>query len=1295
MRMPSAIVTAKCRSQARLVLVCVALQHFGYSQQLNQNCVVAVLNRTVSVNADGSWILPNVPANFGPVRARATCVQNGVTTFGQSALFTVPANGVANLPHVQLGNTTPIPTGISVTAPSTTLNTAGATTQLTVMASYASSPAQNITQSSAGTQYNISNTAIATVSANGLVTAVATGNAVIQAVNEGSQGLIMIQVVLSGVDSDGDGIPDDAEIRIGLNPHDPTDALLDPDHDGLNNLQEYLAGTDIHNPDTDGDGLTDGQEVLIYHTNPLVADTDGDGIPDGLEVQEGTNPLDPNSYNLTAALKSVSITPARFVIAVNTINPNASQQLHVTGLLVDGKTNYDLTSTTKGTTYSSSDLTICNFGSPDGNVFAGNAGNCTITATTNGFTATAQGIVTNFTPAPLSQVSIPGYANMVAINGNYAYVAAGSTGLQVVDVTNRSAPRVVASLATAGNADDIALVGNTAYISDDSAGLQIIDVTHPLAPALLGSFKTPGVAWHTAVSNGVAYIADGSSGVQIVDVENPAAPFALGSLALPGTTEGLDVDGTRNIVVAVGTSGLSTINVANPRAPAQLGSLSYGGSPQNVVLQGNFAFIADSSLSLTSVNVTNPAAPTYGASTDPNLGGELYNITLQGTFALGGAINFINTGVTITDISSAPALNPRSILYFLSGTSAGFRQFDKATGIAADGSYVYLTTDQTNGTAQRPRNGTTADTRLYIGQYAPISDPYGIPPTAAITMPANGTQVIRGSTVQITVTATDDVAVAAVNILINGQIVFTGTAAPYQFSYTVPANATSVTIGAQAVDFGFNIGTAQNVAITAIADPLTTAQGAVTDTMGNPISGATVTCQGLTGTTASDGTFSISSVPTIAGSIQCTASATVNSLPASGASASFAPVRAGVTNVGTIVASALGSRGRDFWLSYPSAAFQTSTVQLFILTDTSANYVVSNASVGLNVTGMATSNAPAIVAIPNSLAITSNETVQSLGIHVTSDADVTVFFFYPTNDTADTYLAVPTPALGTNYYAVSYQDNIGYPSQASVTASQDSTHITVTGACGSTGTPLTATLNQGQTYEIQCTNDVTGTQIASDKPVSVVAQNSCDDIPTNASACDVIAEMMFPVGRLWGTEIYSAPLPGTGVDFYRIIASQNGTVVTLTEGTGSPQTINLSQGQFMELSFKAGAHYTSNNPILVMQYAASNSGNGGTGDPFSMQMVPLTNYAQSFRFYAPPNAGWTSYATIIAPNAGVASVQLNGAAVTGFKALPGGTYQYAVVPVTDGQNVVTAGQSITVYSIGFQGFGSYGAPTRF
>ncbi len=66
----------------------------------------------------------------------------------------------------------------------------------------------------------------------------------------------------------------------------------DDDHDGLTNGEERRYGTDPHNPDTDGDGLSDGDEVHKYHTNPLRADTDGDGLSDGEEVLKyHTDPL--------------------------------------------------------------------------------------------------------------------------------------------------------------------------------------------------------------------------------------------------------------------------------------------------------------------------------------------------------------------------------------------------------------------------------------------------------------------------------------------------------------------------------------------------------------------------------------------------------------------------------------------------------------------------------------------------------------------------------------------------------------------------------------------------------------------------------------------------------------------------------------------------------------------------------------------------------------------------------------------------------------------------------------------
>ncbi len=90
------------------------------------------------------------------------------------------------------------------------------------------------------------------------------------------------------IDSDGDGLSDEHERRIGTDPYDP-----DTDKDGLTDGQEVLIyKTDPLNPDTDFDLLTDGEEVLKYKTDPLNRDTDGGGVYDGHEVlEDGTDPL--------------------------------------------------------------------------------------------------------------------------------------------------------------------------------------------------------------------------------------------------------------------------------------------------------------------------------------------------------------------------------------------------------------------------------------------------------------------------------------------------------------------------------------------------------------------------------------------------------------------------------------------------------------------------------------------------------------------------------------------------------------------------------------------------------------------------------------------------------------------------------------------------------------------------------------------------------------------------------------------------------------------------------------------
>lgn len=77
--------------------------------------------------------------------------------------------------------------------------------------------------------------------------------------------------------------------------------VSDVDADGLDEPLELFLGVDPEHWDSDGDGLSDGEETLLWDTAPLHPDTDGDGISDGDEIANDGNPLvaedAPPSYN--------------------------------------------------------------------------------------------------------------------------------------------------------------------------------------------------------------------------------------------------------------------------------------------------------------------------------------------------------------------------------------------------------------------------------------------------------------------------------------------------------------------------------------------------------------------------------------------------------------------------------------------------------------------------------------------------------------------------------------------------------------------------------------------------------------------------------------------------------------------------------------------------------------------------------------------------------------------------------------------------------------------------------------
>lgn len=90
-------------------------------------------------------------------------------------------------------------------------------------------------------------------------------------------------------DGDSDNLPRWWEEDQGLSDADASDATQDGDRDNLNNLGEFAAMTSATDPDTDGDGVLDGDETTTSPTDP---DSDDDTLTDGFELAQ-VPPLNP------------------------------------------------------------------------------------------------------------------------------------------------------------------------------------------------------------------------------------------------------------------------------------------------------------------------------------------------------------------------------------------------------------------------------------------------------------------------------------------------------------------------------------------------------------------------------------------------------------------------------------------------------------------------------------------------------------------------------------------------------------------------------------------------------------------------------------------------------------------------------------------------------------------------------------------------------------------------------------------------------------------------------------------
>ncbi|MCD6285971.1 MAG: hypothetical protein J7M39_08675, partial [Anaerolineae bacterium] len=265
-------------------------------------------------------------------------------------------------------------------------------------------------------------------------------------------------------------------------------------------------------------------------------------------------------------------------------------------------------------------------------------------------------VTTPTQPVEISRYPTRAYDTEVV--GTMAYVAAGSDGFRLIDVSEPATPTLVSTYDTPYSVFASALSGTVAYVADGATGLLSIDITEPMTPTEVGRQDTPGVAQDVALSGPYAFVADSARGVRILDVGNATAPREVSAYDLPSASRSVAVSGTHAFVgeyyySAGASESLGVLRAIDLSSPAMLTQTDVYTLPDrgiDVVVQGPYAYVAANGSGLQIVDVSNPSALSFV--------GEVDTLKLAFGIAVSGTMVYVadsSGGLRVVDASNATA----------------------------------------------------------------------------------------------------------------------------------------------------------------------------------------------------------------------------------------------------------------------------------------------------------------------------------------------------------------------------------------------------------------------------------------------------------------------------------------------------------------------------------------------------------------------------------------------------------------------------------------------------------------